>query len=204
MYHLALVTELRKDRDSYGLRHAVTQHAARFVAVLAELHDVPWEQRPNHVALVDESGSDQLLALLVPRVCGEAGPHIDTAIRPGVVSAISELTENVARKTPVRVGDPLIDDELFCFLYRVFFADTITQFLTSVIAAKLNVAVPVLLLIDPTGQVSQYIGGWIAEAIPTPCEEKSKNDSKDPISTIAQGMVEDTFDRWIDSAGVMR
>ncbi|GAA1547294.1 hypothetical protein GCM10009741_58640 [Kribbella lupini] len=93
-----------------------------------------------------------------------------------------------------------MDDELFCELYRLFFADAITGFLAGVIAAKMSVLLPGLALIDPAGQLTRYLAEKIAEAMPTPCEEKAAERPDDPLVDVAHDLVTQTFDRWLDRA----
>ncbi|MGW7685295.1 hypothetical protein ACWGID_31435 [Kribbella sp. NPDC054772] len=200
LYRSALIQQLRTDQDSYGLRQAVNAHATRFVEVLTSLRETSWGQHPDHLDLDQPSGPDRLLELLTASICLDEPGYVNAAIRPGVVLTISKLTHSPASRRRARSGQALIDDELLCFLYREFFADAITEFLTSVIAAKLNVAVPLLLVIDPTGQISQYLASKIVEAIPTPCEEKNEGGTHDPLTSIAQDMVSDTFDRWLEAS----
>ncbi|MCP2254371.1 hypothetical protein LY13_003140 [Prauserella aidingensis] len=44
---------------------------------------------------------------------------------------------------------------LFCEIYRLFFADLVTDFLTATIAGHLTATVPILTVVDPTETIAE-------------------------------------------------
>lgn len=200
-FRIALIHHLRENPDSYGLRSAVTQHAVRFIEVTTELVNVPWVDHPAHMDFTTPEARDGLVGALTDRVCPPGGPLGHAVLRRATVRTIGEMVDSAADRDRSRSHSTLLDDELFCLLYRTFFADAVTEFLTSVIAAKITLVVPGLVLVDPSGQIAAYITGKVAEQIPTPCMAKAQSGSKDPVTEIAADLVHDTFDRWLETAG---
>lgn len=89
---------------------------------------------------------------------------------------------------------------LFCLIHRMFFAEAVTEFLTTVIAAKIRLELPFLVLVDPMGALTNYIAARLAEAMPSPCEEKQRSRSSSLITEIGMDLVDEVIPRWLEVA----
>src|SRR5262249_35167075 len=88
-----------------------------------------------------------------------------------------------------------IDDNLFCMIYRLFFADAVTGFLQSVIAAKITLMVPALPAVDPAGQITDWIAEQITSAVPTPCQERTEHRSGPSLADLGRSLIKDAVKR---------
>lgn len=137
--------DLKEDPDAYGLRSRAAVMGRGFVLAFAELRG-----RADH--------TDRLVLVgeFATRVAGTG---------TGVVDA-------VGRRAAVRAGERLLGpngEALFCLIYREFFADLVAEFLRAMIAEELRAAVPALVLLDPSGQISDWVAGYLVELVPDPC-----------------------------------
>jgi hypothetical protein len=143
-----LHSDLEEDPDAYGLRSRATimgRELVLAVAALRERDGVPGGRMP-------------LVA--------------DIAIR--VVGTGTAVVDAVGRRAVVRAGErlfPLPDDALFCLIYREFFADLVVEFLRAVIAEEINAAFPALVLVDPAGEIADWMAGRLVALVPDPCAE---------------------------------
>jgi hypothetical protein len=199
-YLRALVVQLADDRNSFDLRHTTTQQGHRLVELMTELLSTPWPEHRLYRTIESDDDADRLLLELTAQIAGPPGSIASAQSKPAAVRVADLLVERARRGSSGGSSWKLVDDELFCALYRLFFADAITGFLAGVIAAKMSVLLPGVALIDPAGQLTGYLAEKIAEEIPTPCEEKSGKRPDDPLGDIAQDLVSQTFDRWLDRA----
>jgi hypothetical protein len=139
--------DVAEDPDAYGLRGRAADmgcELVRAVAVLRDRDGVP--------------GRTPLVAEFAVRVAG---------VGTGVVDA-------AGRRAAVRAGERLFPrphDALFCLVYREFFADLVVEFLRAVIAEELNAAVPALVLLDPAGEIADWMAARLVALLPDPCAE---------------------------------
>ncbi|MFG3282468.1 hypothetical protein [Streptomyces sp. NPDC048111] len=64
--------------------------------------------------------------------------------------------------------------DILCDLYQVFFADLVGQFLKSVVAEHVKLAVPVLVVADPEGKIADWVAEKVLDLVPNPCEESAE------------------------------
>ncbi|MEU9050428.1 hypothetical protein AB0D37_08490 [Streptomyces sp. NPDC048384] len=120
---------------------------------------------------------DALVARLVSDVGGDGGTLADAAVRRGVAAAVRD----------VRTRHPELDDamgggaagdglpwDILCDLYQVFFADMVGEFLRSVVAEHVKLAVPVLIVTDPEGSIADWVAEKVVDLVPNPCEESAE------------------------------
>ncbi len=112
------------------------------------------------------------------------------------------LEESPRLRQSVENGDSTdswVDNEFFCLIYKLFFADIVTEFLVSVVASQITTAMPALLVADPTGMLTNAIAGEIASYVPTPCDEADEAADRSFIAGVGERLVDDALDRTIDS-----
>lgn len=80
-------------------------------------------------------------------------------------------------------------------IYRLFFAEAVTGFLQSVIAAKITLMVPVLPAVDPAGHIADWIAKEITSIIPTPCQERDKHGAGPSLADLGRSLVEEAVER---------
>jgi hypothetical protein len=139
--------DLTEDPDAYGLRGRATVIGRQLVLAVAGLRER--DGAPGHMPLV-----------------------ADFAIR--VAGAGTGVVDAVGRRAAVRAGERLFpspDDALFCLIYREFFADLVVEFLRAVIAEEINAAFPALVMVDPAGQIADWVAGRLVALVPDPCAE---------------------------------
>ncbi|MEV0688996.1 hypothetical protein [Streptomyces sp. NPDC050388] len=64
--------------------------------------------------------------------------------------------------------------DILCDLYQLFFADMVGEFLRSVVAEHVAVAVPVLIATDPEGRIADWVAETVVSLVPNPCEESAE------------------------------
>lgn len=137
--------DLRADPDAYGLRDRLPVMGRQFVLTYAVLRDRDGAR----------AGS---------AVVGDFARH--------VAGTGTTVVDAVGRRAAVRAGERLFSapaDTLFCLVYRQFFADVVSEFLRAAIAEEINAAVPVLVLVDPAGQVTDWVAARLVALVPDPC-----------------------------------
>lgn len=176
----ALADDLRADPDRYGLRPALLAAGERLVGALDLLH------RDGPRALLRAEGPvaddpvDALYVAFIDRVAGSRMLVTDTAVRRAAARCADRLTGADGPVATALRGDDgrsgSINGELFCAIYTLFFGEVVGEFLKTMIATKVQLAVP-LLPVLPFGagaDVAVWIAERVASLIPNPCEEKEK------------------------------
>ncbi|CAM5543564.1 hypothetical protein GCM10010329_27540 [Streptomyces spiroverticillatus] len=203
----ALHDACQQDPDAFGLQDAASAAGARLsdaMQVLAEsgpsglLDKIPpdgdlepygaEEPRPEW-----PDPADAFVAELTRRVAGDGTTVVDSALRRAVAASAGrllavhpEVRETLHAPSGPPAGAGLASD-LLCLLYRWFFADLITEFLRTVIAEKIKLAVPVLLATDPEGQISDFVADRILALIPNPCEEAAEDSVAEAVPPTEEG-----------------
>ncbi|MFE3138988.1 hypothetical protein [Streptomyces scopuliridis] len=180
--HLSALHEtLRADRSAFGLYDTACAAGDRLAGALGSL------------AAEGAESEDALVARLVSEVGGDGGTLADAAVRRGMASAVRD----------VRSRHPELDDvmgggagggftwDILCDLYQVFFADMVGEFLRSVVAEHVKLAVPVLIAADPEGRIADWVAEKVVDLVPNPCEESAE------ATDLAQGV--DTAQSVVDA-----
>jgi hypothetical protein len=106
---------------------------------------------------------------------------------------LDSVVRRAARETLAAAGDAAGSRDLFCFLYRQFFAQGVAQFITTVIAEKIKLAVPALHVVDPAGQIAGWIVKRVFSLLPNPCD--AAVDDGGSLKQLADSLLHETVDR---------
>ncbi|MEV6506911.1 hypothetical protein AB0M61_12380 [Streptomyces sp. NPDC051642] len=164
--HLSALHEtLRADRSAFGLYDTACAAGERLAGALGSL------------AVEGAESEDALVARLVSEVGGDGGTLADAAVRRGMAAAVHDVWSR----------HPELDDamgegatgggfawDILCDLYQVFFADMVGEFLRSVVAEHIKLAVPVLIATDPEGRIADWVAEKVVDLVPSPCEESAE------------------------------
>jgi hypothetical protein len=200
-YREALAAELRDTPDCFGLQSAVEQSARRLVDALEaiDLDGLKW--LGSFDSSVAEERLDEFVARFIDQVAHSVGLTVDAVVRRAAADAARNLLDrSAALRHAVETGSQdavtvKIDDDLFCMIYRLFFADAVTGFLQSVIAAKIILMVPALPAVDPTGHITDWIAEQITSAVPTPCQKRTEHNGGPSLADLGRSLVEDAVER---------
>src|SRR5207302_5182035 len=141
------------------------------------------------------SRRDWFLCQFVTTVAGDRASIADAIARRAATATAEQVLADPAVGEAIDRGDSRIriSDGLFCTIYRFFFADYVTEFVKAVIAEKVKLTVPALVLIDPTGQIADWVAGKVMSFIPTPCEEKQQHPEEGrSVGDLARSMLRQT------------
>ncbi len=195
-FRVALQQELSADPEAYGIRDAVLTAGTRLVNALSTLIDdrngfgpppPDWPASP----------SDWFMTVFVDRVAGDDNRIATTVVRRAATTAAERLISDTGISTgseeAARSHGLAMD--LFCLVYTAFIADVVAEFARAVIAEQVTLAVPGLLLIDPTGRIPDFVGEQVAALIPNPCDQaETKHDTR-RIDEFALDVLRDNVDR---------
>jgi hypothetical protein len=198
-YLNALAGTLRDDADAFGLRTAMLNAGGRLVGTLDSLRTGRTEWFPG--AGDDPDGRvAEFLGRFVADVAGTGGLIADDAIRRAAATCGEAI---VSFPGPVRdavlggsAASPVtLSGELFCLVFRLFFKEAVASFITTIIAEKVQLAVPLLHVIDPAGEIAHWVGEQVVAHIPDPCQEGEALGGKPSLAELAQGLVAESVDR---------
>ncbi len=199
-YLAALHAEFQKHPTTMGLRDAMYSAGERLIQVC----DAITTHGPTAVGeLPGDTPQERLDAFrqnFVDAVAGQGGLLADVMVRRAACRSVERLLngDNQAFKNavihPGTAVSPL-SGELFCALFRWFFADVVREFIAAMIAENVKVVVPVLTL-DPTGLVAHWIAEQVVALLPNPCEHVSAPTTVlRPLSAVARELVTEAVNR---------
>lgn len=195
----ALRTHAAKDHNVFGLHSAMHDGGDRLIDSLLRLQqegpsDLPDAADAEHRRIV-------FTRSFVDAIASGGGTYADAAVRSAAVEAAERLLADDAVRQAVEAGARSglpISSTLFCTLYRLFFADTVRQFLTTVIAEHVDVLLtahlPILPAVDPQGQIGQWLAANIVAALPNPCAQQGDADGPS-VAELGRSMLKETVDR---------
>jgi hypothetical protein len=194
----ALHEQVAEDSEAFGLNQAMNDAGQRLIDEVQRL------RRDGIPALADAKPAARrtvFVAEIVGRVAGRGGTFADAAVRKSAVEVAERLLADDAVRQAVEpgvIGGLPISDSLFCAIYRLFFADTVKQFLTTVVAEHviliLTTHFPMLPVIDPQGAVGTWLAQNIVAVLPDPCRESGSTGG--PSATeLGRSLVKETVDR---------
>ncbi|MEE1941474.1 hypothetical protein V1L54_19025 [Streptomyces sp. TRM 70361] len=176
----ALHETLRADRSAFGLYDATRAAGEKLAGALGPL------------AAEGAESADALVARLVPEVGGDGGTLADAAVRRAVAAAVREVWDRHPELDGALDGGAARGGfawDILCDLYQVFFADVVGEFLRSVVAEHVKLAVPVLIVTDPEGRIADWVAEKTVDLVPNPCEVAAE--ATDPAEAVdtAQSVV---------------
>jgi hypothetical protein len=120
---------------------------------------------------------DALITRLTWEVGGDGGTLADAAVRRAAASAVRDVLDKHpeledAMDSGAASGGFAWD--ILCDLHQVFFADVVAEFLRSVVAEHIKLAVPVLIAADPEGRIADWIAGKVVDLVPNPCKDSAE------------------------------
>lgn len=200
----ALHEQVAENGDTFGLNRAMNDAGARLVDEVQQL------RRDGISALAAAQPADRgpvCVAEIVRGIAGHGGTFADAAVRKAVVELAEHLLADDAVREAVEAGAAgglPISDSLFCAIYRLFFADTVKQFLATVIAEQVTLVLtthfPMLPVIDPQGVVGTWLAQNIVAVLPDPCRE-SGNSSGPNAAELGRSLLKETVNRALGIPG---
>lgn len=107
------------------------------------------------------------------------------------------LLESVVRRAAhaalTEAGHSAGNRDLFCLLYRQFFAQAVSQLITAVIAEKIKLSVPALHALDLAGTIADWIAKKMFSLLPNPCDVPV--DDGGSLKELAGALLHETVDR---------
>ncbi|MZE78250.1 hypothetical protein GTY57_14915 [Streptomyces sp. SID5475] len=161
----ALHETIRADRSAFGLYDTACAAGERLAAALGPL------------AAEGAESEQALVARLVPEVGGDGGTLADAAVRRAVAGAVREVRNRHPELDEAMGGGAArggFAGDILCDLYQVFFADMVGEFLRSVAAEHVRLAVPALVAADPEGRIADWVAEKVVDLVPNPCEESAE------------------------------
>lgn len=197
----ALTEELRADPDAFGLRHTMRDGADRLVHAMDALQRDLTAFGPPPPEWVG-SGIDWFMSEFVTAVAGERTGIVDAFVRRSATRCAEKLLDDPHVRGTVsgEARSSGLAMDLFCAVYTFFFADIVTEFAKAAVAEQVKLAVPGLVIIDPGGQIPDWIGEKVASWIPNPCEEQGKYEGGRSVAELAADVVYDNVDRALGLA----
>jgi hypothetical protein len=173
----ALHETMRADSSAFSLHDAACTAGERLADVMGSL------------AKAAPKSTDEFLTLLTEEVGGDGGTLTDAALRRGAAAAGREVLElHPELDDEMRTGSSGFASDILCDLYQLFFADVVSEFLRSVIAEHVNLAVPVLIATDPEGRIAGWVAEQVLTLVPSPCEEAAAVTGPEAVDTAEAGM----------------
>lgn len=179
----ALTAAVREDPEAYGLRSSMTRVGNSLIAVVEGFgtagQAIDLEPAPDWPG----ARADWFLHQFVSTVAGTGTTIADAVARRCSTACAEVILADPAAAAAIERGDIgwRFPRGLFCEIYQFFFADFVSEFVHAVIAEKVNLVVPGLVLADPSGQIADWVADQVMAVIPMPCAEKAAH-PEDPRS----------------------
>lgn len=106
---------------------------------------------------------------------------------------LDSVVRRAARAALAEAGHSAGDTDLFCLLYRQFFAQAVSQLITAVTAEKIKLAVPALHAVDPAGTIADWVAKRVFSLLPNPCDVPV--DDGGSLKELTGALLHETVDR---------
>lgn len=201
-YLAALRDSLRDQPDLFGLRDAFVGAGGRLVDVLAELSVAG----PDVFALpTDEpEGSRAAWFVLefVRAVAADGGLVVDAVVRKAATRCAERILDDPGMRDAVdnATVDARLSGDLLCAIFEWFFARAVSELVRAIIAEKINLMVlglvPGLRVVDPDGQIADWVAGKVMELVPNPCERAHELAERGlNVVEVARELIPESVDR---------
>ncbi|PXY17877.1 hypothetical protein BAY59_35405 [Prauserella coralliicola] len=202
----ALGSELRADPAAFGLVETSWRAGSRLIDLLEGLGGEGTSALGPLRGTTAEERVDLFVSRFVRRIGGEGGLLTDAVARRAAAHAAEMLLSKHpvlrhAVETDADTVEISIGSDLFCAVYQIFFADLVKEFLAAVIAGKITLMVPILPVLDPAGEITNWLAGQMVHMIPTPCQEKGESDDERSVVELGRHLASDAVLRAFGIAG---
>ncbi|AHH98587.1 hypothetical protein [Kutzneria albida] len=198
-YLTALADDLSADPDRFGLRHSLERAGHALVDLLEAINRHGPAFMAPLVGDTAEERRDAFVAHFTNHVTDSVGLTVDAVVRQVAADTAQTLLDQSPRlRSAVESGvnsGAVIDNDVFCAIYNFFFADAVTTFLRSVIAAKITLLVPVLPAVDPAGHIAGWIADKLTAVVPTPCQRQGTTTNGSSLADLGRSMVKEAVER---------
>lgn len=161
----ALHETLRADPSAFGLYDTACAAGERLAGTLGSLA----EQRAE--------SEEALIIRLTSEVAGDGGTLADAAVRRAAAAAVRDVLDKHPEMQDAMDSGTASGGfawDILCDLYQVFFADLVAEFLRSVVAEHIKLAVPVLVAVDPEDRIADWIAEKVVGLVPNPRKESAE------------------------------
>ncbi|MEU5905355.1 hypothetical protein ABZ780_13390 [Micromonospora sp. NPDC047467] len=184
-YQDALRDALIADPDAFGIQDAAKQAGGRLIELLDDL------SRSAGLP-VAQSNPDEFVRGFVSHVAGDGQLIVDAAVRRAALRIASSLVDSdgpfANADRPAR-----LPGELFCALYQAFFGEVVGEFVHILIAENVKIAMPALVILDPTDVVADFVADQVTRVLPNPCAEAAKRGPAPPrLADVAKDLLTTT------------
>jgi hypothetical protein len=195
----ALSQTLRDKPNAFGIRESMIDAGGRLIDTLDELRSGRLE-RPPAVSSDPQEQASSFIQMMVAEIAGTGNLTMDAVIRNAAIICADELLRTPGSPGGSDLGGQSvtglpISDELFCIVFKIFFKESVAGFITTMIAGKIQIAMPLLHLIDPAGQIAHWVGEQVVAHIPDPCEKGARLGEGTSLADLARGLVNESVDR---------
>ncbi len=159
---LALHETMRGDPSAFGLYDATCAAGERLTEAMAQL------------AQAGPSSPGSFIADLTRQVGGHGGTFTESVLRRAISKTSQQVLEQHPELSeamnPESADSRKVSSDILCDLFQLFFANTVAEFLHSVVAEHVKLALPVLHGVDPEGRIASWVADRVLELVPNPCE----------------------------------
>lgn len=192
LFRRALRDALLDDPERFGLREAALNAGHRLVALLDDLRhaDPPMLHELSGEGSTDPA--DEFVRRFVAEVGGSGRLVVDAATRRAARSVAERLVAPggplASPATPQR-----LNGELFCTLYQLFFGELVGEFVHTLVAENIKLAVPALVVLDPTDTVAGFVADQVVKVLPDPCAAGAAREPERPrLADVARDLLTET------------
>lgn len=199
----ALGQTLRDSPEAYGLQAASSSSGQRLLQVLERLASEGTAALGPFSGATEEARLADFVQSFTERVAGPGSSPAYSAVRQAAAQCAEQVLNNDPRIRRAviqcdKTSGIVLSDELFCWIFRLFFAKVVAQFIQATIAAKINLLAPWWQAVDPAAKAAEWLTHHIMALLPNPCEKKRAGDDGGSLAELARDLLEETVKRSLD------